>query len=195
MKERKALTGNMAVLQEMVFLSEIVLQVKIAQRTNECLQATHNNFDKVEVWCSIQSILIATGNVSKVLWPNKKYKIRGERLRKMLNVDNTSLLNDRRFRNHFEHYDERIEEWFNEKSPTVYIELSMNPTLRGTFASGDHRGYNSFNNSLIFRGESLDIGAVLMALEEILENCKPYTVSDRPHVDYIKYANEVRGWR
>ena len=167
----------MTELQEMVFIGEIVLQSKIAQRAAERLQATHENFDKVEVWCSIQSILVAAGNVSKILWPNQKHKVRGERLRQILKVEKNNLLSDRKFRNHFEHYDERIEDWFNNQSSAVYTDLAMNPSLRGTTASRDHRGYNSFNNTLIFRGESLDLGEVLKALEELLDNCKPYTLT------------------
>jgi hypothetical protein len=63
--KQKAMTG----LQEMVFMGEIVLQSKIAQRAAERLQVANDNFDEVEVWGSIQSILIAAGNVSKILWP------------------------------------------------------------------------------------------------------------------------------
>lgn len=164
-------------LQEMVFISEIVLQSKIARRAAEHLQATDNNLDNVEVWSSIQSILVAAGNVSKILWPNKAHGKRGERLRQILKVEKSNLLSNRKFRNHFEHYDERIEDWFNNHSSAVYSDLAMNPSLRGTMFDNNHRGYNSFNNTLIFRGESLDLSEVLKALEEIRENCKPYVLT------------------
>jgi hypothetical protein len=167
----------MTALQEMVFIGEIVLQSKIAHRAADRLQTTHTNFDKIEVWCSIQSILVAAGNVSKILWPRQKYKSRGERLRQILNVNEDNLLSDRKFRNHFEHYDERIEEWFNNQSSVVYADLAMNPSLRRSMTTNDHRGYNSFNNTLIFRGESLDLSEVLNALEEILNNCRPYVLT------------------
>ena len=167
----------MTALQEMVLIGEIVLQSKIAQRAAERLQASHNNFDHVEVWCSIQSILVAAGNVSKILWPSQKNKNRGERLRQMLKVNADNRLSDRKFRNHFEHYDERIDDWFTNHPSAVYTDLSMNPSLRGFMATGDHRGYNTFNNTLIFRGESLDLSEVLNALEEILENCRPYAMT------------------
>lgn len=160
-------------IEDMVFLSEIVLQTKIARRAAERLEATKDNFDKIEVWCSIQSILVAAGNVSKILSPpDKKYKIRGERLRQMLKVESESVLLDRKFRNHFfEHYDARIEEWFNKHSSGVYIDLAMNPSFPGRNLN-THRGYNSFNNTLEFRGEILDLNEVLNALEEIRDNCK-----------------------
>lgn len=165
----------MKALQEMVLIGEIVLQSKIARRAADRLKATHDNFDQVEVWCSIQSILVAAGNVSKILWPSKKeYKTRGEKLRQLLNVNEDNLLSNRKFRNHFEHYDERIEEWFNTKSSAVYSDLAMNPSLRGSMPTNDHRGYNSFNNTLIFRGESLELNEVLNALEKILDNCRSY---------------------
>jgi hypothetical protein len=164
--------------QDMIFISEIVLQSKIAQRASERLKATNSNFDRIEVWCSIQSILVAAGNVSKILWPSNKYKIRGERLRQMLKVEEKNILSSRKFRNHFEHYDERIEEWFESRSGGVYIDLAMNPSLSGNMLSDNsHRSYNSFNSTLIFRGESFDLTEVLKALEEIYENCKPYVLT------------------
>jgi len=165
-------------LQEMILIGEIVLQSKIAQRAAERLRATHDNFDHVETWCSIQSILVAAGNVSKILWPNEKYKIRGERLRQLLKVEKDNPLSNRKFRNHFEHYDERIEEYFKDNSQGVYIDLAMNPSLRsGIFNDpplNTHRGYNSFNNSLVFRNETLYLDEVLTALDNILNNCKSY---------------------
>ena len=95
----------------------------------------------------------------------------------MLKVEDGNLLSDRRFRNHFEHYDERIEDWFNNQSSAVYTDLAMNPSLRGTFASRDHRGYNSIDNTLLFRGDLLNLGEVIRALEEMVDKCKPYTLT------------------
>ena len=161
---------------DMILITEIQLQAKIAQRAAERLLATHDNFDNVETWCSIQSILVAAGNISKILWPNKKYEIRGERLRQWLKVENDNPLSNRKFRNHFEHYDERVEEWFNNKSGGVYIDLAMNPSLRSQFFNdpplNTHRGYNSFNNSVVFRGETLYLDELLTAISDILDNSK-----------------------
>lgn len=163
-------------LQDMIFISEIVLQSKIANRAAERLEATHDSFDKVEVWCSIQSILVAAGNISKILWPSHKYKIRGESLRQLLKVEKDNLLYNRKFRNHFfEHYDELVEEWFSTHSTGVYIDLAMNPSFPGRTLN-TNRGYNSFNNTLIFRDESLDLNEVLKAIKEINDNCKPYVL-------------------
>jgi hypothetical protein len=165
----------MKTLQEMVFLGEIVLQSQIAQCAAESLKTSRDNFDHIGVWGSIQSILVAAGNVSKILWPQyKKHKSRGEELRRLLNIENDNILSNRSFRNHFEHYDDRVEEWFSQRPPAVYTDLSMNPSLRGVSSANDHRGYNAFNDTLIFRGESLDLKELLGALEAILESSRPF---------------------
>jgi len=165
-------------IKDMVFCGEIVLQVKIARRAAERLEYCKDNFDQVEVWCSIQSILSAAGNVSKILFPfEKKYKERGDRLRKLLNVANDNILLDRSFRNSFfEHYDARIDDWFCNNPTGVYTDLAMNPSFEGNKANS-HRGYNSYNNTLVFREQVLDLNVILTEMEKIFENCKPYTLT------------------
>ncbi|MGE5605285.1 MAG: hypothetical protein ACM3YE_06290 [Bacteroidota bacterium] len=170
----------MKALAEQVFIGEIVLQSKIALRAAERLPAINEHFDQIEVWCSIQSILVAAGNVSKILWPQKKkYEARGERLRKLLNIDKNNILSDRKLRNHFEHYDERIEVWFEEESSAVYMDLIINPfeSVWGVNFTNRHRAYNPLTKTLTFRGESVELAAVLNALEEIRVKCGQFVLS------------------
>ena len=165
-------------LQQMILIGEIALQSQIAKKAAERLLATHDVFDNVETWCSIQSILVAAGNVSKILWPSQKYKLRGQKLRELLGVENNNPLASRKFRNHFEHYDERVEEWFENSSQGSYIDLAMNPSLRnhhfGMPALNTHRGYNSFNNSVVFRSETLYLDEILSALDTLFKTCKSF---------------------
>jgi len=163
--------------QDMIFIGEILLQSKIAQRAFERLKATHENFDQLEVWCSVQSILVSSANISKILWPpGKNRQLRGKRLRETLKVEKNNILANRKFRNHFEHYDERIEERFQNSPNGVYVDLAMNPSLSGGSTSNAHRGYNSFDNSLIFRGERFDLEELLGALVEVSNSCKLYVL-------------------
>jgi len=164
-------------LHYMIFLGEIVLQAKIALRAFERLNNNHDTFDYEDVWGAVQSILIATGNVSKILWPQSKYKERGEKLRTMLNISEQNPLSDRKFRNHFEHYDERVETWLEKQSSSCYVDLAMNPSLRTFGEPNCHRGYNTFNNTLIFRGELLDMNVVVKALEDIKNKCAHHVLA------------------
>jgi len=166
-------------LSEMVFISEIVLQSKIAELAAKRLSAIKDNFDQIEVWSSIQSILVAAGNVSKILWPQeKKYAVRGKRLRELLKVDDNNILSDRSLRNHFEHYDDRIEKWFKGKSSAVYSDLAIDPfkSIWGNVPTNHHRAYDPLSHTLTFRGESFDLAAVLKELKEIRIKCRHFVL-------------------
>lgn len=171
---------NMKAIAELVFIGEIVKQAKIAKRASERLEATSNRFDEIEVWSSIQSILVAAGNVSKILWPSRKSSLaRGKTLRTLLNVNDRNLLSDRKFRNHFEHYDERIEDWFENNRSAVYADSTIDPfrSIWGGNIANSHRAYNPLTQTLTFRDESVDLAALLNALDEIRHNCSHLALS------------------
>src|SRR5262249_18859509 len=141
-------------LEQMVFIGEIVKQTKIANRAAERLQATTDHFDGLEVWCSIQSILVAAGNVSKILCASRASSAaRGENLRMLLNVDDHNLLSYRKFRNHFEHYDERIEDWCKKNQSALYMDSSIDSFESGwgSKLANRHRVYNPSTQTLTFR--------------------------------------------
>ena len=165
----------MNALKETVFICEIVQQAKVAGWAAKHLPKSTDDFDSLEVWCSIQLILVAAGNVSKILWPGKKYSSRGKALRQLLNVNDESPLSNRNLRNHFEHYDERIEKWFKKTSSSGYTDLVISPfkPIFGNHAV-EHRVYNPLTQTLKFRGESLDLKVLLNSLEEIRDKCRPF---------------------
>ena len=161
-------------LAELALISEIVTQSKFAEKAaDQLIQYS----DSDEVWGSIQSILVAVANVSKILWPSReKYNARGRHLRELLGVDDKNLLSDRTFRNHFEHYDERIEEWFDSHNSAVYRDSRIDPFEPTSWSLPQffHRSYNPISRTLSFRDESIDLGAVLAALAEIRKKCRDF---------------------
>jgi len=69
------------------------------------------------VFQSAHSFLIHVANVSKLFLPDRSTirkwpdaRTRGDELRRELEVTQNSPIKDRKFRNHFEHYDDRIQE-------------------------------------------------------------------------------------
>lgn len=163
-------------LAEMALIGEIVFQSKIAEMAGvQLAKAT----DPIEVWGSIQSILVSAAIVSKILWPaKKKNQSRGKQLRELLDVDGSNVLSDRTFRNHFEHYDERIEDWFDNNNSAVYKDSEINPFEPPPWSLPNftHRSFNPSRQKLSFRNESIDLVTVLAALAEIREKCRPYTL-------------------
>jgi hypothetical protein len=77
----------------------------------------HQRNIHIRIWLSLQALLGAIGNVSKLLWPQRaKSSTRGRALREMLEVNQASPLKNRQLRNDFEHVDERFEEWIAKPS-------------------------------------------------------------------------------
>ncbi len=160
----------------MVLIGEIVTQSKFAEKAAGQLAKTS---DPIEVWGSIQSILVAAANVSKILWPaRKEYIERGKQLRELLEVDDHNLLFNRTFRNHFEHYDERVEDWFDNNNSSVYMDSIIDPFEPTPLGLPQffHRRYNPTSQSLSFRDESIDLKAVLAALGEIRKKCRLFAL-------------------
>lgn len=158
--------------QESVYLSEILFQAEMAENAAIRLRENVNNYNRYEIWGTIQLILIASANVSKILWPmgnDYNKKARGEQLRKLLGIDENNLLPVKTFRNYFEHYDERIENWT--KNRTGFTDWAMNPSMYSYSLENISRGYDVQSNTLIFQGEKLDLNAVLVALRKIKGKC------------------------
>ncbi len=156
--------------QESDFLTEIIFQVRMAEHAANRLKESTNHSDQMETWGSIQLILIAAGNVSKILWPGRdKNKARGIHLRVLLKIEDGNPIADRKFRDHFEHYDERLEKWNENRKE--YFDFVMNPSMQSFGLQNVSRGYNVDSNTLVFQGEELDLNVILTALKEIKEKC------------------------
>ena len=161
-----------------VFLGEIEYQSQFAARAADRLRTCADNFDPIEIWSAVQSILIAAGNVSKILWPPRSRSApRGAMLRALLDIDENNAISDRNFRNHFEHYDERIEDWFSSTHSAVYVDqiIGSPPGLLRDFPQNAHRGYDPSTQTLSFRGESMNLASILGALDEIRQKCRLIT--------------------
>src|SRR3989442_10356349 len=84
--------------------------------------------DATRIWYSVQSFLVAAGNVSKLLWPPRKQSAdRGKQLREAIGVTETSPLKARAFRNIFEHYDEQLEDWMMSSKRHNIVDSSVIP--------------------------------------------------------------------
>lgn len=163
----------MKLIQEGAFLSEIIFQCDLALQANHKLLHLQNH-NKNETWLLIQTILISTGNISKIFWPVKKYKDRGIHLRDLLQIESYSPLRNRTFRNSFEHYDERLEDFLKDKDSFDYVDLAINPSLSYFNRNDCHRGYNAFNHTLIVHGETLDLNELISEVEIIKMRCEKF---------------------
>lgn len=161
-----------------VFLGELLYQSQFAAKAAARLSpdAPH---EPLEIWSAVQSLLIAAGNVSKILWPVRSQSAqRGALLRTLLAIDGNSVLSDRTLRNHCEHYDERIEDWFSSPQSAVYEDQAIGTLPRGLLdrPQNAHRHYDPRTQVLTFRGESRNLAVLVRALDDLGSKCSQYAL-------------------
>lgn len=85
-------------------------------------------WEHTRFWYSVQSLLVAAGMLSKLLFPKEKHAERGKQLRKLLQVPDDSPLQSRRLRNVFEHFDEHLDD-LDVPEEVPYMDLFVDPHL------------------------------------------------------------------
>ncbi len=109
-----------------VFEGEIETQCRFmvigAQLVNQQLQQ-HSPESGSLIWFALQGILVSAANVSKLLWGSKSADdlAARQRLRGVLQIHEHSAFYARKLRNDFEHFDERVETWFERSANHIYI--------------------------------------------------------------------------
>jgi hypothetical protein len=125
------------------------------------------------VWFAIQAALNAAANVSKSLWGQRgRLSDRRKELRESLGVAEDSSLRGVYMRNHFEHFDERLDEWW-EKSVRHNVvdhcvgDVQVNVVdldLIDTF-----RNYDPRTGDLIFWGDRFNLKDLEREISGILQ--------------------------
>jgi hypothetical protein len=139
-----------------------------------------NEEDNEIFWYSMQAFLSAVANVSKLLWGSgtseakgREAKERRRPLRESLNVDDDSPLKSRAFRNHFDHFDERLEKQFHDWATEGYVG-GISDTFVGDIDDLDigHlalRNFDTTTKTLTFRGEKLPLAPLFVHLNSLEE--------------------------
>lgn len=129
----------------------------------------------------------------KILWPSRPSKCnkcnfqpelcpeastRRQDLRTILDVDNSSPLALRKFRNYFEHYDSKIEEWA--KKPNKQVIFDSNIGVIESIISNPsnsisiRRNFDSSNMILYFGDESYNVSQVIRAVQDLSNKTKSF---------------------
>lgn len=165
---------------ENIYVRELLAQCEYAvdavRRMNEILTGPGS---PSEFFREAGDFLQHSSGISRLLWPpgstnrvkKKRAKQRGAHLRRMLKVDDGHVLRNRALRDHFEHLDERLDDWA-ETSPNKNIVDNMIGPRRaiGGDAIKDQdiiRMFDPTTKLIVFRGERFDIQALVNGLTDI----------------------------
>ena len=119
-----------------------------------------------------QMILVPTSQIAALLWPTRaRARGRGEALRKVLQLPEKHVLNDRRLTEVWERSDEKTDEWItNTKGKQVIFDFVGDPSQVGDGSTTDesiYRGYNPANQVYTFRGTSYNLQALAKAVADV----------------------------
>jgi hypothetical protein len=147
-----------------IFKEEVVRQCKFASMANSDLKQALKQRDEDRIWYSIQNLLVAIANISKLLGlkddvqgqqsskvPQDSFTRFREQLRSSLKIDENSSLKSRKFRNHFEHFDERLEQWISSSQHHNFIDSNLGALPKGLETADCHRNFDDSTYTLIFR--------------------------------------------
>jgi hypothetical protein len=162
---------------ESVYVNEIVTQCDWA--LGEC-NGMNGALAKKETGTFFQTaynFLQHAAAASRLLWPPGKTdraKKRGASLRASLAITDTGIvaaLKGRTLRDHYEHYDERIDDWAETSSHRIIVTDMIGPrsAIQGP-SIGDRdlmRVYDPATRMLWFRGELFDVQAIANAIVEL----------------------------
>lgn len=179
-----------------IFQREIERQCKFSVIAINEIHSGLKQGDSDKVWYAIQNLLIATGNISKIFWPSyqklekdgkrlekegnvkeaerllKKAEELGKRgagLRGSLGVKDDSPLNPRKFRNHFEHFDERLESWAVSSRRRNFVDSNIGPSnmIVGIDPEDYLRNFDNTTWTLTFRGDKYELGPIIDAIIQL----------------------------
>ena len=153
-----------------IFQREIERQCRFAIIAVQDLQKALQAADIDRVSYSIQSFLVAAGNVSKLLWPASAHiPGRAKELKNSLGVDDSSSLAPRAFRNHFEHFDERLEDWATSSKRKNFVDSNVGPSgmIAGVDPEDYLRNFDTTKNAVTFRGDEYNLKPMVDAIIEL----------------------------
>jgi len=136
------------------------------------------------VWMYIMTFLALSANVSKLYFPSKRDRERainrGKALRKLIGLSDESIIKNRELRDHFEHFDARLDDYFQSSKNNVFIDKNIGPIseIKGLNTKELFRHFDDKNQVVIFLGEEYDIKAIRTELisinERVLRIISPY---------------------
>ncbi|MEW6455265.1 MAG: hypothetical protein AB1410_00940 [Acidobacteriota bacterium] len=153
-----------------IFLIEIERQCKFAITAIDEIKSGLLNINSDIVWYAIQNFLVAIGNISKIFWPSKKEsQKRGEELRKSLGIEDNSPIHPRNFRNHFEHFDERLETWIMSSKRHNFVDsnIGLSNMIAGIDTEDFLRNFEDTTWALTFRGDKYELKPIINAIYDL----------------------------
>lgn len=167
------------------FQNQVLLECKFALLAADDLSEAVNQHDTTRIFYAIQNFLNAVGNISKALWGQTGSRDKERRaLRDSIGISDDSVLQHVNMRDNYEHFDERIDRWWQQSSRHNYADLNIGtPSMISSLEETDmFRTFDPQTGDVIFWGQSFNVPVLIDEITRILptvaaEAGKPYSES------------------
>ena len=169
-------------------MDDFLLRLYLEQAKEECerafsaikaLNAALGSNGELDPFVPAQAIIHHAAAVSKIFWPpgsrdkfaRKRAQRRSETLRSELGLVSPHPVQARTLRDHFEHFDERLDAWVEQSKNRNIVKQLVGPrTAIGGDAIADTdiiHHYDPAAKTYAFRGEKFDIQALAAGLDDL----------------------------
>ena len=166
-----------------IFQQQVLLQCQFILFAARDINMALNQDDDKRIFYAIQNLLNAAANVSKALWgQGGKFADERKTLRDSIGVSDTSPLREISIRNDFEHFDERLDNWWKQSKNHNYLDLSIGSirTAISGFSDIDmFRCLNPQTGAVSFWGTDFNLNTVIAEVRRILPKLEEETA--KPH--------------
>ena len=173
-----------------IFQHEVELQCRFILASVHELNATQVLRGQDDVWRQLQTILVSSANLSKMLWGSgtnkaerKAKEAERKPLRDSLQIEDGSPLRDRNLRNDFEHFDERVERWFGLSEHRNYMGRNIGPpNMVVGLETGDRfQHFDPTTCVVTFWDRSVSLSEIIAEVQRILPLA--HAEASKPHWD------------
>jgi hypothetical protein len=127
------------------------------------------------MWFSLQAFLVASANISKLLWGSGgKQEAKRPDLRDRLGVSDASVLRDPDLRNDFEHIDSRLDLWLADPNRGPYVGRNIGPPgmVMGPDPSRRFHHFDPETGIVTFWEHSVSVPSILAEVSALLRQAR-----------------------
>lgn len=163
-----------------MFQTQVQLQCEFVLLAASELDAGVKAGDLTRTFFAVQNLLNAAANTGKALWgQGGNLAAERQRLRDSLGVTEQSPLRSVVMRNHFEHFDERLDRWSAESKARNSADLMVGTRIEAFDEIDRFRMYNPDTMEVAFWGQTFDLKVIVDEVVRILptaqaEAIKPF---------------------
>ena len=165
-----------------VFQRQVLFQCECTLLAAADINAALQAQDTTRVFYGVQNFLNAAANIAKALWGRSGTPpAQRQDLRESLGVAEDSPLRVVTMRNHFEHVDEKLEEWWRESQQRVFIDMNIGP--KSAWPGGGPRDWfrnlDPVTTDLYFWNQDFNLQALITEVQRILPTLR--AEASKPH--------------